>query len=269
MSSSSVATPEVTTKITKTSLFAKSESTGNLESLLLWLNNQGDILTSLLVHFAGVKEEAELVQIKEMDDHGFDLIYCLLSSDEGVMSESRVNFDVPLKRWKEARPKMLAMRDEAAKALAINENPNLPPFTNPPMWPEQALIITLLVIQFLTFVLPESSTLPLSVFSDIRAVVGVPFIKFSYFLLVVAHVSEAVWFWNKLSNQGVKGGDLRKWVYWTLAFGLVVSGSHYKRQIQVARIRDIYAKVAPTPVSKSTSTAKVGKGRVGEGKKKQ
>jgi len=99
---------------------------------------------------------------------------------------SQVDFDVPLKRWKEARPKMLAMRDQAAKALAIvrpnpslsdrssrslsklttrfsispgrkqSENPTLPPFTNPPMWPEQALIITVLVIQFLTYVLPDS-----------------------------------------------------------------------------------------------------------------
>lgn len=44
-------------------------SGGNLDNLLLWLNNSPDILAGYLVHFGEVKEEAENLRIVDVDDH--------------------------------------------------------------------------------------------------------------------------------------------------------------------------------------------------------
>jgi hypothetical protein len=82
-----------------------------------------------------------------------------------------------------------------------------PPFTPPPLFPHLFSILVLINLQTLV-ALSNPGFLPsFAYFRDEILPGGWTTVKGSYVFLVVAHVSEAIWFWRWLAERGVSVED--------------------------------------------------------------
>lgn len=144
------------------------------------------------------------------------------------------------------------LRSEARESLLsdVPASPRLQAFTTPPLFPELFIVLVLLAFQLATAISSESSPLPflrrLAVFRDGGYLPGGrTTVRYSYVFLVVAHLVEAVWFKSKLKREKtVAEGDIHKWFWWTIAFGLAPMRPHYLRSLERERIRLIYVRAA-------------------------